>query len=106
MSKGLEELPYVDASQLDSAFWSGEGSSIMARLAQEYGPIFRWTAREESYASTLRVSMVGPDANRFVMNTHRDHFSHDQGWTPFVGDVFGHGLLNMDDPEHARHRRM
>jgi cytochrome P450 len=50
--------------------------------------------------------MVGPDANKFVLQTHREHFSHDQGWTPIIGEFLGKGLLNMDDPEHAVHRKM
>jgi hypothetical protein len=50
--------------------------------------------------------MVGPDANRFVFLTGREHFSHNLGWTPVVGQTLGHGLLNMDPPEHTRHRAL
>ena len=48
----------------------------------------------------------GPEANRFVLHTHRDHFSHDLGWSPTIGGMFEKGLLNTDDPEHARDRKM
>jgi cytochrome P450 len=52
------------------------------------------------------VFLVGPDANRFVLHTHKRHFSHDQGWTPVLGGAVGQGLLNMDDPAHAHHRKL
>jgi cytochrome P450 len=51
-------------------------------------------------------SIFGPEANRFVFLTGREHFSHDLGWTPVVGETLGHGLLNMDPPEHTRHRAL
>src|SRR5438309_7396249 len=85
MGKGLSELPVVDVSYFDQAFWTGQLSSAMARAALEHGPIFRWAGSTGPEAGETRVSMVGPEANRFVMNTHRDHFSHDLGWTPLVG---------------------
>jgi cytochrome P450 len=74
---------------------------FLAHMAQEVGPIF---ALDWPYGRM--VYMVGPDANRFVLGSHREHFSHDHGWTPIIGDLFGHGLLNMDGEEHARHRKM
>jgi cytochrome P450 len=52
------------------------------------------------------VFMVGPDANRLLMHSHRDHFSHDLGWSPTLGGMFEKGLLNTDDPEHARQRKL
>ncbi len=52
------------------------------------------------------VYLVGPEANKLVLHTHRDCFSHDLGWTPIIGDFLGKGLLNTDDPVHAVHRRM
>src|SRR5690242_19182039 len=106
MTKTISEVPLVDVSHFDAAFANGQLSAVMARQAMEHGPIFRWVASNGPEAGWTRVSMIGPEANRFVMNTHREHFSHDLGWTPLVGEVFGKGLLNMDDPEHARHRRM
>jgi cytochrome P450 len=106
MSKDFSELPLVDVSNLDGAFWSGELSSVIARLAVKHGPIYKWNSSSGLDIGETRVTMVGPDANRFVMHTHRHHFSHELGWTPLLGEVFGKGLLNMDDPEHAVHRRM
>jgi retinoid hydroxylase len=76
----------------------------LARMALEHGPIFRvvWNPNYSWHP----VYLVGPEANKFVLHTGREHFSHDLGWTPIVGDILGHGLLNMDGPEHDRHRKM
>jgi cytochrome P450 len=81
---------------------------FMARMAVELGPIFRRQVprkRQAEFGQWI-VYMVGPEANRFVMHTHREHFSHDLGWTPTLTPNFERGLLNMDDPEHARDRKM
>jgi len=82
--------------------------TFLARAAQEKGPIFRRRLynNQPSMFGEAVVYMVGPDANRFVMHTHRDAFSHDQGWTPLLGGTFEKGLLNTDEPEHARERKM
>ncbi len=106
MSKPFSEIPLIDVSPMDAAYWNGQLASMMASLAVEHGPIFRWVSSAAEDSGQQRVSMIGPEANRFVMNSHRQYFSHDLGWTPFIGDMFGRGLLNMDDPEHAIHRKM
>lgn len=74
----------------------------LAHMAMQHGPIFK---RDWSDGHTT-VYMVGPEANKFIMQTHRDHFSHDLGWTPIIGEFLGKGLLNTDDPIHAAHRKM
>ncbi len=104
MSSSLAEMPAVHFTGNDIA--TGAFPQLQARAALEYGPIFRWPIREAWGALQDYVFMVGPDANRFVLHTHCEHFSHDLGWTPVIGGTLGKGLLNMDDPEHARHRKM
>jgi cytochrome P450 len=103
MSKSLAELPAVRFS--GDAIMSGQFPQLLARLALEHGPIYKWVI-ESGTDTGEYVFMVGPEANRFVMHTGREHFSHDLGWTPIIGDSLGRGLLNMDDPEHARHRKL
>jgi cytochrome P450 len=98
MSATLNDLPTIAVPDT----YALEMPSLLARLAGEHGPIFK---RDWGNGQTT-VYMVGPEANAFVLRTHRDHFSHDLGWTPIVGDVLGRGLLNMDDPEHAHARRL
>ena len=103
MSKGMAELPAVSFSGDD--IMSGRFPSLQARMALEHGSIYKWVIDSGPDAGEY-IFMVGPEANRFVMHTGREHFSHDLGWTPIMGDSLGKGLLNMDDPEHARHRKM
>src|SRR5262245_55150599 len=103
MTKTLADLPAVSFTGDD--IMTGRFPALLARAAQEHGPIFKWVIRSGEDRGEY-VFMVGPEANRFVLHTGREHFSHDLGWTPLIGDTLGKGLLNMDDPEHARHRKM
>jgi cytochrome P450 len=79
-----------------------DGPTFVAETAERLGPVFR--RRLQSGAEV--VYLVGPEANRLVLYTHRDHFSHEQGWTPVLGPYFGKGLLNMDGEEWGQHRKM
>lgn len=103
MSKSLADLPV--ASFTGDDINAGRFPRMLAQAAIANGPIFKWII-PEGWDAGEYVFMVGPEANRFVLHTGREHFSHDQGWTPIIGDTLGKGLLNMDDPEHARHRKM
>ena len=78
----------------------------LARTALEHGPIFKWVVRMDPLNRFELIFLVGPEANRLVLHTHRECFSHDLGWTPVVGEWAGKGLLNMDPPEHTWHRRI
>jgi cytochrome P450 len=80
----------------------------LARLAERHGPIFRVQLARENWDmfGQWLVFMVGPEANKLVMHTQRECFSHDLGWSPNLGGVFEKGLLNTDDPEHARQRKL
>ncbi len=51
------------------------------------------------------VCLIGPEANRMVMTTARECFSHAQGYK-FVTPVLGEGLLFQDGDEHARNRNL
>jgi cytochrome P450 len=104
MTKPPADLPELHIE--DAAFMNGQLPAVIARQAEAHGPIFQRTVADGPYAGRRLVWMVGPEANRFVFHTHRDHFSHDLGWTPIIGETMGQGLLNMDDPEHAVHRKM
>lgn len=104
MSKTIADLP-VARYDFDAIVADGTFPSMLAHFAAEHGPVFKRSAPEEMDGSEI-VYMVGPEANRFVMHTRRQHFSHEQGWTPLIGEDFGRGLLNMDDPEHAVQRKL
>jgi cytochrome P450 len=103
MTKTLADLPAIALSGAEIE--TGRLPALLAQAAVELGPIFKWVI-PEGWDAGEYVFMVGPEANRFALHTGREHFSHDKGWTPIIGDTLGKGLLNMDDPEHARHRKM
>ncbi|HCI81382.1 MAG TPA: hypothetical protein DHW02_17015, partial [Ktedonobacter sp.] len=69
----------------------------------QHGPIFRTTRFGDEI-----TYLVGPEANRFVLVSNRQKFSHHEGWGRLfnVIDMFGDGLLTMDGKEHDQHRRM
>ena len=72
---------------------------LQVQYAREVGPIYKWAIRDGW--QTGRTTSH-PEANREFNIHHRPrHFSHDLGWTPIIGESFGHGLLNIDDTEHA-----
>ena len=76
---------------------------FLAEMYERHGPIFR----ANTYGGEV-IYLVGPEANRFVMVSNRQKFSHHEGWGRFFGvvDLFGDGLLTMDGKEHDQHRRM
>jgi cytochrome P450 len=103
--KEFDEMPTLSKFPSD---YPVEMPRFLAKMAQEHGPIFRRAIAPEFHHifGKWLVFMIGPEANKFVMHTHRQQFSHDKGWTPTISNAFGKGLLNTDDPEHARQRKM
>lgn len=95
-AKPFEEIPFVELP----ANYQSDLGPFLARSYEQYGPIFRTF----SFGQDV-VYMVGPEANRFVLASHRELFSHRQGWW-FVEEMFGDGLLTMDGEQHDQHRRM
>ncbi len=104
MTKTIADLPEIYYS-IEDVWETGNFPQVVADFAQEHGPIFKRVIPDGPFEGTY-VLLVGPEANRFVFHTGRHHFSHELGWTPIMGDMLGKGLLNMDPPEHTRHRKM
>ena len=52
------------------------------------------------------VTLLGPEANRFMLSTHTHLFSSRAGWGKPITSLIGDGLSLIDGPEHRRHRRM
>ncbi len=70
------------------------------RFAKIYGPVHR------SYSFGGRtVSLLGPDANEFVLLDHDKLFSSKQGWERVFALLFPGGLIMRDFDEHRLHRR-
>jgi retinoid hydroxylase len=104
MGKPLSEAPLTQMSPAE--LMSGQMPSRIADVVERVGPLFRWPLLFGPEPGREVVFLVGPEANRLVFNTRREAFSHDLGWTPFIGDVMGQGLLNQDGAAWARSRKM
>ncbi|HSP95758.1 MAG TPA: cytochrome P450 [Candidatus Dormibacteraeota bacterium] len=81
------------------AFLSHPGEYLL-RGYRQHGPVFR----TRLFGMSL-VALLGPEANRRLMVTHRDHFSHAMGYA-MVRKVLGDGLLFQDGAVHARNRTL
>lgn len=99
MTLTVKDLPSISLPEN----YANEPGVALARAYQEHGPIFKARPFDEDI-----VYMVGPEANRYVLSTNRQPFSHHLGWGKMLGviDLFGDGLLTMDGAEHDRQRRM
>jgi cytochrome P450 len=81
------------------AFLSHPGAYLL-RGYQQHGPVFR----TRLFGMEL-VALLGPEANRCLLATHREHFSHAMGYA-MVRKVLGDGLLFQDGALHARNRAL
>ena len=102
MANSLGDLPIIPDPDQNT----GDLPSVLAAHAQALGLLFRSTVAVGPAAGRDILYMVGPDANRFVLHTHRAAFSHKLGWDQVFGKMLGQGLLNMDDPDHATQRKL
>jgi cytochrome P450 len=67
----------------------------------KYGPIFK-----THILGKPTVIMVGPEANRFILQSHFDHFSWEQGWPKTFHELLGRSLFLQDGEEHKRNRKL
>jgi len=52
------------------------------------------------------VFMCGAAANRFILQSHFDHFSWEKGWPKNFKDLLGKSLFLQDGEEHKRNRKL
>jgi len=52
------------------------------------------------------VTLLGPDANEFVLHDRAGNFSSRAGWAYWIDAVFPGAVMAMDDPRHKHHRRI
>jgi cytochrome P450 len=104
MGKPLSEAPVVSLNPQELITY--EARALLAQQVQRDGALLRWTIPSGQRAGHEGVLLIGPEANRFVMHTHREYLSNELGWNPSIGKMIGKGLLNMDPPEHTVHRKM
>ncbi len=70
--------------------------------------------REKQYGSIYKthilgrktIFMSGPEANKFILSTHIDHFSWGKGWPNNFQELLGRSLFVQDGPEHQRNRKL
>lgn len=71
------------------------------RMRNRYGPIYR---TRTFFRDT--VTMLGPDANEFMLMDKGKNFSSEKGWWPYIGKLFPRGLMLLDFDEHKAHRHI
>jgi len=86
---------------LPEEYWTDRGP-FLAKLHADYGPVV-----QARLGQAAVVFMLGPEANRCILQTDRQAFSHRLGW----GWAFGRtssprNLLTMDGEEHRRNREI
>src|SRR6202049_1797221 len=70
------------------------------RMAAKYGHVYRSRVLGET-----SISVLGPEANEFVLFDQSRLFSSTLGWGPILGRLFPRGLMLLDFDEHRLHRR-
>ncbi|MFO1110661.1 MAG: cytochrome P450 [Bradyrhizobium sp.] len=70
------------------------------KSAAKYGPIYRTNLFGET-----SITLLGPEANEFVLFDQARLFSSTHGWGPILGLLFPRGLMLLDFEEHRLHRR-
>ena len=71
------------------------------RMRERYGSVYR--------SNTLfkhSVTLLGPEANEFVLMDRGKNFSSEHGWAPYIGKLFPRGLMLLDFNEHKAHRHI
>ncbi len=75
--------------------------NFMQKRQRRHGSIFR-----SNILGTPTIFMIGPEAVRFVLASHFDHFSWGQGWPESFQTLLGESLFVQDGAEHQRNRRL
>lgn len=68
---------------------------------QRYGPVFKTSILGKKYAV-----LVGPEANRLVLQEKADHVSSYLGWRVAMEHIFGRPMMLQDGEEHRCTRRL
>ncbi|MBI1182461.1 MAG: cytochrome P450 [Alphaproteobacteria bacterium] len=70
-------------------------------MVRKYGMVY-WT---NAFGRTS-VTLLGPEANEFVLMDRQRNFSSKGGWDPILGRLFPNGLMLRDFDDHRAHRRI
>jgi len=85
---------------------SGSLVPFITWVALERTPIFSVVPEAGPFSGQRVVYLVGPEANRYVLGTHRQSFSNGFGWGPLFPPAIGKGLINSDPPPHRFFRTL
>lgn len=73
----------------------------VAKRYERYGSIFK-----TSLIGKPTVVMIGPEAAEFILSSHMEYFSWQQGWPSKFKVLLGESLFLMDGEEHRQKRRL
>jgi len=68
---------------------------------EKYGSVFKRQA-----FGNIGITLLGEEANKFVLQDKDKLFSNEKGWRPFFGKLFARGILLMDGDEHQHDRKL
>ena len=74
---------------------------LMNRMVDKYGHVFRYRAIMQDV-----ISLVGPDANEFVLKDSDHNFSSKLAWDVVLEELFPNGLMLRDFDNHKLHRKI
>ncbi len=93
---GTDGWPVVGSTLALLADPKGE----VERLAARFGPVYRTRA-----FGGRTISLLGPEANEFVLFDQAKTFSSTHGWSILLERLFPRGLMLLDFDEHRLHRK-
>ena len=101
----LADLAHIPGD--DGSFLVGHTLRMLAdpkgeaeRLCERYGPVFR-----TRIFGQRNITLLGPDANEFVLFDRKKLFSSAGGWNLLLDKLFPRGLMLLDFDEHRLHRK-
>lgn len=74
---------------------------LVTDQANKYGPVFKG-----SVLFQRGVTLLGPEANEFVLKDPEHAFSSRAAWNPLLEKLFTDGLMLRDFADHKFHRRI
>ena len=74
---------------------------LVDRGAKQYGPVFKG-----SIFFQHGLTLLGPDANEFVLRDQGHVLSSRTAWSPLLDKLFTNGLMLRDFRDHKLHRRL
>lgn len=81
--------------------WARDPLRFAQERAARYGLVWR-----THLLGRPCIVLLGPEANRFILSTHRHAFAAGLGWGRTITSLIGDGLSFLDGERHRRHRML